>query len=353
VVRLHQSLHRRHARDLIDRPDFFAPAETRASMDALSEALRDMRVTGALLFNAEYGAPWGFVSPASHTYAPLLAPGTEHLVLFHLVTAGEATATVAGHGDVRLAPGEIVVFPHGDAHTMSNGPVRELIDTTRILPKILNGSLALERGGGGGAATTFVCGYFGCERYAERLFLAGLPPLFKVNVRGDAAGRWLEEAIRHAVEESGVRRAGRAAMLAKLSEALFIEGLSRYVDELPPEQTGWLVAARDEITGNALACLHRDPARPWTLADLAQEAGASRTVLTERFAHLLGEPPLAYLARWRLQLAARLLETTDRKVLRVALDVGYESEAAFSRAFKRHFDVPPAQYRRLRRQERE
>jgi AraC-like DNA-binding protein len=149
-------------------------------------------------------------------------------------------------------------------------------------------------------------------------------------------------------QESG--RAGRAAVLAKLSEALFIEALCRYMDELPPEQNGWLAAARDEIAGNALALLHREPARAWTLEALAQAAGTSRTVLAERFSHLLGEPPLAYLARWRLQLAARLLETTDHKVLRVALDVGYESEAAFNRAFKRQFGVPPGQYRRRRKE---
>lgn len=321
-------------------------------MDALSEALRDMRVTGALIFNAEYRAPWGFASPASQTYARFLAPGTEHLVLFHLVTSGQATVSVDGYGDVRLAPGEIVVFPHGDAHTMGNGPVREFRDASSSLPKVLTGSLALERGGGDGAVTTFVCGYFGCERYAERLFLAGLPPLFTVNIRGDAAGRWLEESIRHAVADSDIGRPGRAAVLAKLSEALFLEALSRYMDDLPPEQTGWLVAARDDVAGTALAHLHRDPARPWTLADLARESGTSRTVLTERFTHLLGESPLVYLARWRLQLAARLLETTDGKVLRVASEVGYESEAAFNRAFKRWFGVPPARYRRLRRNER-
>jgi AraC-like DNA-binding protein len=319
-------------------------------MDALSEALRDMRVTGALIFNAEYGAPWGFVSPPSRTYASLLAPGTEHIVLFHLVTGGEATASVAGQEEVRLEPGEIVVFPHGDAHTMRNGPVRELIDAAGILPKILGGSLALERGGGSGPATNFICGYFGCERYAERLFLAGLPPLFKINLRGDVAGRWLEESIRHAVSEQESGRAGRAAVLAKLSEALFIEALCRYMDELPPEQNGWLAAARDEVTGNALALLHREPARSWTLEELAQAAGTSRTVLAERFSQFLGESPLAYLARWRLQLAARLLETTDHKVLRVALDVGYESEAAFNRAFKRQFDMPPGQYRRASRE---
>jgi AraC-like DNA-binding protein len=153
-----------------------------------------------------------------------------------------------------------------------------------------------------------------------------------------------DDVLQVADSESG--RAGRLAVLAKLSEALFVEALCRYMDDLPPEQTGWLAAARDEVAGNALACLHRDPGRPWTLDELAQAAGTSRTVLAERFTQLLGESPLAYLARWRQQLAARLLETTDRKVLRVALDVGYESEAAFSRAFKRQFGVPPARFRR-------
>lgn len=318
-------------------------------MDALSEALRGLRLTGALIFNAEYGAPWGFFSPETRTYAPLLAPGTEHLVLFHLVTAGEATASVAGHGEVRLEAGEIVVFPHGDAHTMRNGRVRNLSDTSGILPKILSGSLALERGGGGGAPTEFVCGYFGCERDAERLFLAGLPPLFKVRLRDDAAGQWLESAILHSVTPSESERVGRAAFRAKLSEALFIAALSRYMEELPPEQTGWLAAARDEVAGSALALLHRDPARSWTLEELAQAAGTSRTVLAARFTRYLGEPPLAYLARWRLQLAARLLETTNQKILKVAFDVGYASEAAFNRAFKRQFGLPPGQYRRLHR----
>lgn len=215
-----------------------------------------------------------------------------------------------------------------------------------MLPKILSGSLAVERGGGGGAATRFICGYIGCERYAERLFLAGLPPVFKVNIRGDASGVWIEGSLRHLVGEVESVHAGRHALVSKLCEALFIQTLCRYMDELPPERTGWLAAARDEVVGRTLACLHRDPARAWTLAALAKEACVSRTVLAERFTRFLGQPPLAYLAHWRLQLAARLLETTDQSALQVALDVGYESEAAFSRAFKRKFELPPAQYRR-------
>jgi AraC-like DNA-binding protein len=317
-------------------------------MDALSEALRNMRVTGSLFLNGAFSAPWGYATPPVAAFAPLLAPGTEHLVLFHLVTAGGATARV-GDREVTLEAGEIIVIPHGDAHELWNGRNAELADAQALLPRILSGSLAVERGGGGGALTEFVCGYFGCERYAERLFLAGLPPLFKVRLRDDAAGQWLESAILHSVTPDEDGRAGRAAFRAKLSEALFIETLCRYMEELPPEQSGWLAAARDEVAGNALALLHRDPARAWTLEDLAEAAGTSRTVLAERFTRFLGEPPLTYLARWRLQLAARLLETTDQKVLKVALDVGYESEAAFNRAFKRQFDLPPGQYRRAAR----
>ena len=315
-------------------------------MDALSEALRSVRITGALFLSAEYRAPWGFASPASSVYAAKLAPGTEHLVSFHLVTEGEATARVAGHPDVPLRAGDVVVFPRGDAHRLWNGRIRELVDASVLLPGLLGGEIGHERGGGTGATTKFICGYFGCERYAERLFLAGLPPVFKVHVRGDATGAWIESSIRHSVDEAGTGRAGRQALLAKLTEALFLETLVRYMDELPSERTGWLAGARDPTVGRALACLHRDPARAWTLAELAREAGVSRTVLAERFARFLGQTPFAYLARWRLQLAARLLETTDRDVAAVAEAVGYESEPAFNRAFKRALGLPPARYRR-------
>lgn len=318
-------------------------------MDALSAALRDLRVTGALLFNAEMRDPWGYATPPSQQFAPLIAPGSEHLVLFHLITEGRATARV-GQQEIALRAGDVVVIPHSAAHELWHGQPVNLVDGSLLLPKILSGSFALERGGGGGEKTTFVCGYFGCERYAERLFLAGLPPLFKVNIRGDGAGQWLEQAIRHALKAEEPERAGRAAVLARLAEALFVETLSRYMDALPAEQSGWLAAVRDEVAGSALALLHREPARAWTLDTLAMQAGTSRSVVTERFNRCLGESPLAYLARWRLQLAARLLETTDQKVLRVALAVGYQSEAAFNRAFKAQFSLPPAQYRRRRRE---
>lgn len=317
-------------------------------MDALSEALRAVRVTSALFFTGEFSAPWRFATPSQVVVAPVLAPGTEHMVLFHLVTDGEATARTTAHDDVALAPGDLVVFPHGDAHDLWNGETAELFPSAKLLPRLSKGELAAEKWGGAGPVTRIICGYFGCERHAESSFLQGLPAVFKINVRANTASAWIESAIRHWVSNHELHRPGRPVVLAKLAETLFMHALCVYMEELPAERRGWLAAARDSKVGQALAHLHRDPARSWTLDDLAKASSTSRTLLAERFTRLMGEPPLAYLARWRLQLGARLLLTTDWKVLRVAYDVGYESEAAFSRAFKRAFGTPPARYRRAR-----
>lgn len=316
--------------------------------DPLSEVLRSVRLSGAIFLDAELSAPWGFAAPA-RSGARLIAPSAEHLILFHLLVEGEATARIPGQGNVLLTPGDIAVLPRGDAHELWNGRVSEFVDSSALLPKILEGGIVSERGGGGGRLTKFICGYIGCERQAERLFLAGLPPLFKINIRRDASGEWLENTIRHLASERAPAGAGRSALLAKLAEALFIETLRRYMAELPRQRTGWLAAARDSAVGRALAAIHRSPAHAWTVASLAEQAGVSRTVFAERFARLLGEPPLTYVSRCRMQLGARLLETTDETVLQIALSAGYDSEAAFNRAFKREFDVPPARYRRERR----
>jgi transcriptional regulator GlxA family with amidase domain len=194
--------------------------------------------------------------------------------------------------------------------------------------------------------TRIICGFFGCEKLADRSFLAGLPPVFSVNLRTDDAGRWLENSVRHLLSESHARLPGTAALLSKMAQVLFVETLRRYMGKLPMGAVGWLAGARDPLVGAALSLLHRDPRRPWTLPRLAAEVGASRSVLGERFNELLGAPPLTYLTRWRLQLAARLLETTAKTTLQIALDVGYGSESTLNRAFKREFRIPPARYRR-------
>jgi AraC-like DNA-binding protein len=315
-------------------------------MDALSAALSSVRMTGAIFFDAVCTAPWGFAVPAMERAAHVLAPGTEHVVGYHLVTEGKAVVGFEGAADIPVEAGDIVIIPHGDAHTVINGVPSELIDSGASLGSFLAGDLGTMRLGGDGELTRFVCGYFGCERHAARLFLAGLPSMIKLNVRGDAAGAWLESSILHLLDEAASARPGRTVLLSKMAEALFIETLRRHMEQLPPEQTGWLAGARDPVVGGVLALLHRRPCHPWTVTELAAEAATSRSVLAERFARFLGEPPLSYLARWRLQLAARLLATTQKTVIHVASEVGYESEAAFNRAFKREFGLPPARYRR-------
>jgi AraC-like DNA-binding protein len=238
-----------------------------------------------------------------------------------------------------------VVFPHGDPHIMGNGlPVKPL-DSAQALEQALSGGLTVSRHGGGGEITKLICGYMACEPQLSRVFLGGLPPILKINIRNDASGQWLEHSIRYSVGQADAAGPGGEAVLAKLSEALFIETLRRYIALLPQEQTGWLAGVRDQEVGKALAMLHRKPAHPWTVASLANEVGVSRSVLAERFRRYLSETPIAYLTRWRLQLGAQLLTSTSHSVAQIAAEVGYESEPSFNRAFKREFTLPPARFR--------
>jgi AraC-like DNA-binding protein len=318
----------------------------KTAMDALSEALSSVRMTGAIFYYAECTSPWGLAIPPLREYAHLLAPGTERLVSYHLMTEGDAIARFGCGQEVPITAGDVLIVPHGDPHVISHGRAPRIIDADGTLEGYLAGDLTTLQLGGGGAATRLVCGFFGCERHADRLFLSGLPVFMKINLRDDVAGQWLEHSIRHLATEAGGGRPGRSVLLSKMAEALFIETLRRYMEQLPAEQTGWLAAARDEIVGAAICAMHRAPGRQWTLDNLAEEAATSRSVMTERFARFLGESPLTYLAMWRMQLAARRLQTSRDTVLQVALAVGYESEAGFIRAFKREFGLPPAKYRK-------
>jgi AraC-like DNA-binding protein len=321
-------------------------------MDPLSEILRSVKLEGAIFYNAEFTAPWGFRSPSGKDVAAFLRKGVKHLIMYHLLADGRASGEVEHGGQrVNLVPGDIVVFPHGDAHILSNGSPARLVDNAGYLKEIFGQGLALARDGGGGESSRFVCGYLECDPELGKSFLGGLPPVFKVNIRNDRAGQWLENSIHFSAGEAGANRTGSDALLARLSEALFVETMRRYMEDLPPEQTGWLAGARDPGVGAALAHLHRNPEFPWTVAQLAQRVGISRSVLAERFTHFLGDSPMKYLARWRLQLGARMLSSTNFSVARIAGDVGYESEPAFNRAFKREFGLPPARFRARARSE--
>jgi AraC-like DNA-binding protein len=315
-------------------------------MDAFSEILSGVKLKGALFFTAEFSAPWGFSTPASNTMTPVLAPGAAHLVLYHFVIDGGALVQLLDGQSVELKAGDVVIFPHGAPHDMTSGKgAIAPFPNYGISSKIIARDLSPLKAGGGGDISRFVCGYMTCDPSLSRPILSGLPSVFKVNIRTDRSGHWLENSILHLVDEAASGRVGSEAILAKLSEALFVDTLRRYVASLPEQQRGWLAGTRDPIVGKSLGFLHSRVAHPWTIANLAEEVGISRSALVERFTRYLSEPPMTYLTRWRLQLAARSLEGTPRGVAEIAADVGYESEAAFNRAFKREFGQPPGRYR--------
>jgi AraC-like DNA-binding protein len=317
-----------------------------AEMDVLSDVLRAIRLQGALFFNGEFSAPSCFYSPQSVEVVPALAPKAECLIIYHFLTEGAAYVRLSDGSREELAAGEIVVLPHGDAHFMGNGLPERPVDARQILAKNLQGGLKFARYGGGGEATRFVCGYMACDSRLAGTLLGTLPRLLKVRITGDPSGKWLADSIRFSVGEGAAHESGKDLITSKLAEVLFVETLRRYVNSLPPEHKGWFAGTRDPHVGRALALLHQDPIKPWTLVDLAYQVGVSRTVLAERFRYLLGEPPMAYLTGWRLKLAAEMLRTGDNTIADIAAAIGYGSEAAFSRAFSREFQCPPAKFRR-------
>lgn len=315
-------------------------------MDVLSEVLRAVRLDGAVFFNGEFSAPWCAREPDAGTMAAYLSAHSKHVIIFHLVAEGQAYARIERDGrPVSLAAGDIVMFPHGDAHVLGNGPPVPPVDNTAQLRVLLAERGILTQSGGSGELTKLVCGYLTCDQELSQVFLAGLPAIVQVTMRDSSSGRWVEETLRYSVDHADASGPGGDAVMAKLSEVLFVETLRRYIARLPTTQTGWLAGARNPEVGKALALLHRQPAHPWTIATLANEVGASRSVLAERFRHYLEDTPMGYLTRWRLQLAAQALTGTSKSVAEVAGDVGYESEPSFNRAFKRKFGVPPARFR--------
>jgi AraC-like DNA-binding protein len=317
-------------------------------MDALSEILRVVRLVGAIFINARFTAPWCYQSPRADSAAPVLEPSAERVVIFHLITEGECYVEMEGQPPMRLTAGDVVVFPQGDAHRMASEPGMPPHAGARPLAEVLTRRPRQIAYGGGGAPTALVCGYLACEARLAKLLLAGLPPVMRVNVRGSNAGTWLESSVRYALREARSPRPGGSGVLAKLSEVLFIEVLRLYIDQHAPGRIGWLAGVGDRIVGEALNALHTRPAHAWTLEELAKEAGASRSVLAERFQQMVGSSPMQYLTQWRMMLAANLLTRSNAPLARIAEDVGYQTDTAFIRAFRREYGAPPATWRRSR-----
>ena len=317
-------------------------------MDALSETLRVVRLVGAIFINARFTAPWCYKSPRADSAAPMLEPAAEKVVIFHLITEGECYVEVEGAKPMQLVAGDVVVFPQGDAHLMGSEPGLKPAKGTRPLDEVLSRRPRQLSFGGGGATTRLVCGYLACDARLARMLFAGLPAVFKVNVRGSNAGMWLESSLRYALAEARSPRPGGAGVLAKLAEVLVIEVLRTHMNDAAPGRTGWLAGVGDRVVGAALTAIHSRPAYPWTLEELAREANTSRSVLSERFQQLVGSSTMQYLTQWRMTLAANLLCMSNAPLARIAEDVGYQTDTAFSRAFRREYGEPPAAWRRNR-----
>jgi AraC family transcriptional regulator, alkane utilization regulator len=322
-------------------------------MDALSEVLGAVRLTGAVFLEMEMRErQWSLLTAPARKIVDVLMPDADHVIPFHLVAEGGMYARLVDGDPVELGAGDLILFPAGDRHVLTAPSAAALrlrpVDFTgKNLEEFLKrGEVATLRRGEGGETTRIVCGYLACDKRLAEPILLGLPRLLKVGMRDGGTAAWVRSSIEFSVAESASSRPGSAAVLARLSEVLFAEAIRGYMDGLPPGNSGWLAGLRDRHVGRALALLHEQPAHPWTVDQLAKRVGLSRSALGERFNELIGAPPMQYLTRWRTSLAARRLRETKTSILGIATEVGYESEAAFNRAFKREFGVPPAAWRR-------
>jgi AraC-like DNA-binding protein len=314
--------------------------------DVLSDVLRTVRLTGAVYFQVTATSPWAVEAPDSRVIAQRVMPGAQHVIPFHVIVEGSCYAGVSGGEMRRLRAGDVIALAHGDRHTMSSDPELRARPDLSIYARAADIQLPIlvEKGGHGAKRTKLICGFLGCDVLPFNPLLATLPRALIVGERdGD---RWLSRFSDAALAEARSKRAGGETVLARLSELMFVEALRRHLERLPGAQTGWLAGLRDPSIGRALALLHGDPKHPWTLEALAAGASLSRSALAERFVHFVGKPPMQYLAQWRMQVASELLARGDSKVANIAREVGYDSEAAFSRAFKKSAGASPALWRK-------
>jgi AraC-like DNA-binding protein len=318
-------------------------------MDALSEVLRVCRLRAAPVLNGDFGAPWGLAAGSTATLARAFLADAEAPALFHLVLSGECLVQTPGLEAQRLGPGEALLVLRGTPHRLGSagdGPEAALSSLARAP---IAGELVPVRHGGSGARARIVSCLVALERPLCDPLMDALPNIVTADLRGTPSARLMDEALGFALSETEAPRPGGVASLARLAELVFIEILRRHVESSPPGATGWVAGLNDRYVGRALALMHGRPGDNWTVEKLARQVGSSRSALAERFAQVLGEPPIAYLSHWRLRLAAQKLAETRRTVESIASDAGYESSGAFSYAFKRVFGKPPSIWRKKTR----
>jgi AraC-like DNA-binding protein len=313
--------------------------------DTLSDILRIIRFSGAIDLRTEFSAPWIIETLPWSDFAGAIQPHTKNIVPFHIIAKGNCWVQANDGIRKALSQGDIIIFPHGDSHILGDRLDQKPVLVNQLLPVPPWNEPPILKYGGGGEVTQLVCGFLQCEEPLLHPFLKTLPSLMHIRGFAESTTPLLELGVRYIIQETACFRPGSACLLTRLVELMFIEILRNSMQHLPNQQVGWLSALNDPIIGQALESIHADPAHPWTVSELANKIGISRSALAARFTQFVGQPPMKYLTYWRLQLASRQLQYSDNSIAKIAIQTGYESEAAFNRAFKRHIGVPPGVWR--------
>lgn len=303
----------------------------------LGDVLAAVRIRSTIFCRSELTAPWGFSVTG------------RDLATFHFVEHGDCWFQHSGAtAQIHVEEGDLLILPHGHPHAMRDAPASEVTRLDDLLLGRTDTSGATVRFGGGGRTATLICGGFAFDNRDMLPFFPALPPFLHVRDRGARVGSWLRFAQDLIASEVASDRMGENAMLSRVSDLVFIEAVRSYFSDLAGGARGWFAALRDRHIGMAITLIHREPHQPWTVSSLAREVGMSRTAFALRFSLLLGESPIRYLAGRRIATARALLEDEELTLARIAETVGYESDAALSRAFKRHVGISPVEYRRAK-----
>lgn len=318
-------------------------------MDALSDVLQAIRLTGSIFFDIRASTPWVAETPESRSVVSAMFPGSEHMICYHVITNGSCWISVPGEAPLKLIAGDIVILPHGDTHVLSSEVGLRKSPDMAMYQRPADGRLPSKISMGGENSETgaeFICGFLGCDIQPFNPLLAGLPRMIRVSDQSSGA---LMTYVRFAMTESRDSRIGGQSVLGRLSELMFVDAIRRYLETLGNDQMTWLAGLRDQHVGRALTLLHRKPSHEWTLESLAKEVALSRSALSERFSHFIGHSPIQYLTNWRMQLAANQLISSSDSIAAIANHVGYDSEAAFSRAFKKLVGTAPGEWRKQKK----
>jgi AraC-like DNA-binding protein len=306
-----------------------------APADPVGEALHFLRMNGAFYCRSELTAPWGL------TMMPM--PG---YMWFHVVTSGEVRLEAGDTEPTLIRPGDLGLVPHGEGHVLRSAPGVEAPGVLELDREEISERYEILRHGGGGAPTTLICGAVRFDHPAARNLIEILPEILHIQASNPTQTDWMQSTLRLMAAEARELRPGGEAVITRLGDILVIQAIRSWIETDPAARTGWLGALQDPQIGRAISLIHREPARDWTVASLADELAMSRSAFAARFTELVGEPAMQYVTRWRMQVAVTSLREEGATVAQLASRLGYRSEAAFARAFKRVIGLPPGAMRR-------